>query len=141
MRVIKIQEENNSSYTPPLTPVATFTEKKRGQAKIALPTMEGIELEYIESIASLEAQGNYTLIHFMHKKPMLVSKTLRELENRVNNDGNFLRIHRSHSINLNRLEKYIRGKGGYVLLENGKTISVSISRKQSFLHDLKSYFE
>ena len=103
--------------------------------------MEGIELEYIESIACLEAQGNYTLIHFIDKKSMLVCKTLRELENRVNNEGHFVRIHRSHSINLNRLDKYIRGKGGYVLMENGKTISVSISRKQEFLRLLKSHFE
>ncbi len=141
MRVLKIQEENNTSYTPSLAPVPTTTEKKRGHAKIALPTMEGIELEYIESIASLEAQGNYTLIHFIDKKPMLVCKTLRELESRVNQGGEFIRIHRSHSINLNRLDKYIRGKGGYVLLENGETISVSISRKQEFLRTLKAYFE
>ena len=145
MRVVKIQEENNTGYTPSLTPapapVAAYTEKKSGPSKIALPTMEGIELEYIESIACLEAQGNYTLIHFIDKKSMLVCKTLRELENRVNNEGHFVRIHRSHSINLNRLDKYIRGKGGYVLMENGKTISVSISRKQEFLRLLKSHFE
>ena len=141
MRVVKIQEENNTSYTTSLTPVTPHTEKKSGHSKIALPTMEGIELEYIESIASLEAQGNYTLIHFIDKKPMLVCKTLRELEGRVNHEGHFVRIHRSHSINLNRLDKYIRGKGGYVLMENGKTISVSISRKQEFLRTLKSYFE
>lgn len=142
MRVVNIQEENNNSYTLPLTPTtASYTEKKRSQAKIALPTMEGIELEYIESIASLEAQGNYTLIHFMDKKPILVCKTLRELEGRVNYEGCFIRIHRSHSINLNRLEKYIRGKGGYVLMEDGRSISVSISRKQEFLRTLKAYFE
>lgn len=141
MRVLKIQEENNNSYTPSLAPVTSYIEKKRGHSKIALPTMEGIELEYIESIVSLEAQGNYTLIHFIDKKSMLVCKTLRELENRVNNEGEFVRIHRSHSINLNRLDKYIRGKGGYVLMENGKNISVSISRKQDFLRTIKSYFE
>ncbi len=142
MRVVKIQEENNNSYTPSLAPItSSSTDKKRGNPKIALPTMEGIELEYIESIASLEAQGNYTLIHFMGKKSMLVCKTLRELESRVNHEGHFVRIHRSHSINLNRLDKYIRGKGGYVLMENGKTISVSISRKQEFLRTMKSYFD
>ena len=102
--------------------------------------MEGIELEYIESIVSLEAQGNYTLIHFIDKKPMLVCKTLKELETRVNEGGHFVRIHRSHSINMNRMDKYIRGKGGYVLMENGKNISVSISRKQAFLTTLKNYF-
>lgn len=143
MRVVKIQEEPNNSLTSIISTTSETNhpiETIGGHQKIALPTMEGIELEYIEKIVSLEAQGNYTLIHFNDKKSMLVCKTLRELENRVNQVGTFVRVHRSHSINLNRLDRYVRGSGGYVVLENGANISVSNSRKQEFLRTIKEYY-
>ena len=44
--------------------------------KIALPTMDGISFEKIEHIISLEAQGNYTTIHFLDGRNTLVCKTL-----------------------------------------------------------------
>lgn len=108
--------------------------------KIALPTMEGINFERIQSIISLEAKGNYTMLYFTGKRKLLVCKTLREMENQIRTGSQFVRIHRSYTINLNHLQKYVKGKGGYVVMENESMINVSAGKKQNFLDALKTYF-
>lgn len=108
--------------------------------KIALPTMEGISIEKVQNIICLEANGNYTLIHFLEGKHLLVCKTLRDVEAMLGNNHHFIRIHRSFTINLDRLVKYYKGKGGYVLMENGSTIDVSNTRKQDFMEALRVHF-
>jgi two-component system LytT family response regulator len=108
--------------------------------KIALPTMEGLSFERIKEIICLEAKGNYTLIHFKGGRKQLVCRTLRDMEDMLYNDRRFARIHRSHTVNLDYLQKYIKGKGGYVILEGGMNISVSSGRKQSFMDAVTVYF-
>jgi two-component system LytT family response regulator len=113
---------------------------ERPQRKIALPTLEGIHFEKIKEIVQLEANGNYTFIHLTNNRKILVSKTLAEVENKLHHHPRFVRVHRSNTINLDLLIKYVRGKGGYVEMENGAKITVSTARKQSFLSTLERYF-
>jgi DNA-binding LytR/AlgR family response regulator len=107
--------------------------------KIALPTMEGLCFEKVKHITYLEASGNYTVLHFKDKRQVLICKTLREVEQMLS-DRAFVRIHRSHTIHLKHLKKYVRGKGGQVLLQNGVMLTVSTGQKESFLAHLKCYF-
>ncbi len=109
------------------------------QGKIALPTMEGLIFEKIKHIAYLEASGNYTVLHFIDKRQTLVCKTLREVESMLPEDG-FTRIHRSHSIHLKHLKKYVKGKGGHVMLQNGVLLSVSTGQKDFFMEHLRQYY-
>lgn len=141
MRVVKTPF-NNPKINPSLLHVSNFgSNKKAAHAirKVALPTMEGIHFELIQDIVSLEAQGNYTLIHFKNKTKLLVCKTLREMEEMIS-CFEFVRVHRSFTINLNCLTKYIRGKGGYVIMENGASINVSSGKKQDFIQAIEHYF-
>lgn len=107
--------------------------------KIALPTMEGLCFEKVKHITFLEASGNYTALHFKDKRQVLVCKTLREVEQMLPERA-FVRIHRSHTIHLKHLKKYVRGKGGHVLLQNGVTLTVSTGQKDAFLEQVKAYF-
>lgn len=107
--------------------------------KIALPTMEGLCFEKVKHITYLEASGNYTALHFKDKRQVLVCKTLREVEQMLPERA-FARIHRSHTIHLRHLKKYVRGKGGHVLLQNGVTLTVSTGQKEVFLEQVKAYF-
>jgi DNA-binding LytR/AlgR family response regulator len=107
--------------------------------KIALPTMEGLCFEKVKDIAYLEASGNYTVLHFLDKRQTLVCKTLREIECMLPEKG-FARIHRSHTIHVRHLKKYVRGKGGHVILENGTTLPVSAGQKDAFMEALKAYY-
>jgi len=108
--------------------------------KISLPTLEGINFERIKDIVSVEAQGNYANFSFCDGRHLLVCRTLRDIEEMIENKRQFIRVHRSFIINLDYLRKYIRGKGGAVVMENGANISVSVGKKQAFMDALQLYF-
>ena len=48
-------------------------------------------------------------------------------------DHNFYRIHNSYLINLNAIKKYVRGDGGYVVMNNDRSLDVSKRKKEGFL--------
>jgi two-component system, LytTR family, response regulator len=50
----------------------------------------------------------------------------------------FVRVHHSFLVNLNEVEKYIKGEGGYMLMSDGTTVDVSRSQKEMVLKKLKS---
>ncbi len=143
MKLIKTTSEQSAKRIPIFVPnLSPLPGNKAEQAyrKIALPTMEGIHFEKVEEIVSLEAKGNYTKLHFINGKKLLVCKTLLEMESILNAGNQFVRIHRSFTINLNLIHKYIKGKGGYVIMEDQRSISVSTGKKQDFLTALEIYF-
>ena len=45
----------------------------------------------------------------------------------------FLRVHHSFVVNINEVEKYVKGEGGYLIMCDGSKIDVSRSRKESLL--------
>ena len=83
-----------------------------------------------------KADDNYTEIYLKNNKKKLVSKTLKYIEENLA-EANFARVHKSYLINVNEVVKYVKGKGGSVVLSNGKEIMVSASKKSNLL----SYFK
>lgn len=104
--------------------------------KIALSTMEGLEFVEIDKIIRCEADSKYTFVYVKDKKKLHVTKNLKEFEELLN-EYNFFRIHHSHLVNLSYITKYHKGRGGYVVLEDGSTIGVSQRKKEDFLNHLK----
>ena len=54
-------------------------------------------------------------------------------------DFSFARVHHSFLVNLNEVDKYIKGDGGYLVMSNGATVDVSRSRKEMVLRRLQPY--
>ena len=81
--------------------------------RIALPTMQGLEFVPVESIISCSSSNNYTEFFLTDKKRLLVSRTLKEVEDMLA-DHSFLRVHNSHIVNLNAITRYVKGEGGYL---------------------------
>ena len=106
--------------------------KQRSLQKIALLTLEGFELVPLENILHCEADSNYTHVMLKDAKKVLVSRTLKEIEELLEGHS-FLRIHHSHLVNLNEIVRYIRGEGGYVIMSDNTSITVSRSRKDALL--------
>jgi len=100
--------------------------------KIPIPTMEGFQLVPAESIMSCESEGNYTFLYLKNKQKIIASRTLKEMEE-ILEDFPFIRVHHSHVVNINEVEKYVRGEGGYLVMTDGSTINVSRSRKELLL--------
>jgi two-component system, LytTR family, response regulator len=100
--------------------------------KIALPTMQGLQLIAVDSIISCESDDNYTILKLKNKIKWVVSCTLKEIEEMLTHHP-FVRIHRSYLVNVNEVEKYVRGEGGYLIMSDGSTIDVSRSKKEVLL--------
>ncbi|WP_295122486.1 LytTR family DNA-binding domain-containing protein [uncultured Chitinophaga sp.] len=100
--------------------------------KIALPTLNGLVFMPVQSIVRCESTGNYTKIFFTDRKQLLVSKPLKEFEELLS-DIDFFRIHNSHLINLQQMDSYIQGEGGFALMSDGTQVEVSRRRKAEFL--------
>lgn len=100
--------------------------------KITIPQQDGFEVLETADIMYCKADDNYTEIYLNNNKKKLVSKTLKYIEESLK-DANFARVHKSYLVNVNEVIKYVKGKGGSVVLSNGKEIMVSASRKSELL--------
>ncbi len=112
-----------------------FNKTGNGGQKIALPTMEGLQLIPIDNIISCASERNYTFIFLKEKKKMLISRPLKEMEELLE-DYSFLRVHHSFLVNLQEISKYVRGEGGYLVMSDGSTVDVSRSKKDLLLGKL-----
>jgi len=108
------------------------------EQKIILPTAQGYELISLEEIIRLEANHNYTLCYLTGSRNILVSKSLINFEN-ILDDFQFARVHNKHLVNLKFIKKYFRGSGGSVKMTDNSEINVSKSRKNEFLMKLAAY--
>lgn len=109
-------------------------------SKIALPTMEGLQMIPIETIVSCESDDNYTDIKLKTGKKLLVTRSLKEIEE-ILEQHSFIRVHRSYLVNLNEIEKYIKGEGGYLVMSDGTSIDVARNKKEVLLKKLLPYKE
>lgn len=110
----------------------SLTESKSQEDKIAVPTAEGLEFLQIKNIVRIESSSNYSKIYITEGRSMLVTRLLKDFEELLL-PYRFYRVHHSHLINLACIQKYIRGEGGQVLLQNGDTVDVSRRKKEEFL--------
>jgi two-component system LytT family response regulator len=104
-------------------------------SKIAMPTMEGLQMIPVDSIVSCEADSNYTILYLNNKMKVIASVTLKEMEELLE-EHSFARVHRCYLVNLNKIEKYVKGEGGYLIMSDGSTIDVSRNKKESLLKKL-----
>ncbi|MDH3796013.1 MAG: LytTR family DNA-binding domain-containing protein, partial [Flavobacteriaceae bacterium] len=121
--VKEIREKENALHDKVLP-----TSLSQVQGKLTLPQLDGFIVLNTDEILYCKADDNYTEIYLADKKH-LVSKTLRYFEQALEAYP-FARIHKSYVVNVNEIVRYHRGKGGSVVLSNGKEIQVAASRKK-----------
>jgi two-component system LytT family response regulator len=101
--------------------------------KIGISALDGVHFVRLSEIVRLEAEDNYT--HFMLQTgdKITASRTIKAYEDTLA-QLNFVRVHKKHIVNMNFMKTYIKGEGGYLILDNGDSIEVS-RRKKSALMD------
>ena len=99
---------------------------------LVLPTCKGIYRIDVCTIVRVEAISNYSKLFFNNGKTLVAAKVLSWFEERLA-PAQFLRIHRSHIVNKNFIDQYLKGCGGKIKLLNGECIDVSKRRKNHFL--------
>ncbi len=106
---------------------------KSGFTKIAVPTAEGFELIAATDVIYFEAESNYTHIFLKDKNKIIACRTLKNIEDQIQDYSFFVRVHNSYMVNLNEVVRYVRGEGGYLVMSNNTSVNVSRSRKDALL--------
>jgi two-component system LytT family response regulator len=117
-----------------LTALLTHTRKNSDYSfqKIAFPTLHSYELVPLNDIVICESKSNYTSVRLTSGKNIIVSKTLKEIEELLNS-APFFRVHHSYLVNLQYAIRYIKGEGGNLILSNDMSIPVSRNKKEELL--------
>ena len=102
--------------------------------------MEGLPVIPVDSIISCDSDSNYTILLMKNNKKIVVSRTLKEIEELLE-EHSFIRVHRCYFANLNEVEKYVKGEGGYLVMSDGTTIDVARNKKEVLLKRLLPYKE
>ncbi len=108
------------------------TFKSNSFRKIGLPVNDGISFVSFDDIILMEAEGMYTHIHTVDEK-LLISKPLKYFVEMLQNIDLFYRPHRSFLINLKFIKKYVKSDGGYIVMDNDKTASLSKEKTEEFM--------
>ncbi len=104
-----------------------------GFTKIAVPTAEGFELISATDVIYFEAESNYTHIFLKNKNKIIACRTLKKIEEQIQDYNFFVRVHNSYMVNLNEVVRYVRGEGGYLIMSDNSSINVSRNRKDALL--------
>lgn len=110
----------------------------QNMVKIALPQLGGISFLDVNEIVSLQADSNYTIIHKKDMQKSVVTKTLKDFEE-ILDDNQFVRIHKSHIVHLKYITEYSTVDGGIVKMNDGNVWSISRRQLDMFLQKMKKY--
>ncbi len=108
--------------------------------KMSIAAQDGIYFINIKDVVRLEGEDNYTHIHMKAGNKLTASKTIKSYEEMLVG-VNFYRVHKSHLVNLNYLKKFVKGDGGYIIMDDDKQIAVSRRRRAAFMEQMKKLQE
>jgi len=97
---------------------------------LSLSTQEGWIVVRKSDILRCESYKNYTTIVTVNASHT-ISKTLKEVEATLS-PNQFYRVHNSHVINIEAIDKVLKTDGGNVLLTNSDLIPISKGKKKEF---------
>ncbi len=130
--------ENNNLVTSKLEELKQSI-THRNFTKIALPVSDGVRFANFESIIMLEADGMYTKIYIHHEDAILISKPLKYFTELLVGVSSFYRPHRSYLINMQYIKQYVKSDGGYIIMDNDRTVLISKDKRAHFLALTKTF--
>lgn len=106
-------------------------QNKKNLQKIAIPYKTDYVILDINDVLCIEADRMYSVVYTRSQKKYMVAKKLSYYENLLCNEKEFIRLHRSWIVNLNKIETYSK-KEKEVKLETDFKVPVSKSYKENF---------
>ncbi len=104
--------------------------------RLILNTSDNIYIVDIKDIIRCQSDNNYTIFHTANLEKIVMSKTLKEYEN-ILPEEIFIRIHRSHIININYISRITKKNSGFIRLKDKSEIPISPKKKELLLKMIK----
>lgn len=119
---------------------STLLQNFQGQqspGKIVLRTSDSIHVVQLDDIIRLQADGSYTTFYISERKPVVVSKNLKEYDSLLENNG-FIRTHQSHLVNSKFIVCYHKADGGSLGLIDKTQVPVATRFKEKVILQLEN---
>lgn len=125
----KLQKGQGKTVVPPA--------EKKPQPSLGLPGIK--ETLFLESglVEMVEANGNYSVFHQVNGEKAMVSRTLKEIEEKLSSHD-FLRIHKSYLVNTRFITGISKQDGGAIVMKSGAQLPISRSRRNGILEEIES---
>lgn len=135
----KMAEQISAQQLQIMLETFQLLQQKKLPTRLAISTSEGIIYKQVKDIIRLEAKQNYTEFTFANTpKKLLASINIGEYEQQFEPYEEFMRVHRSHLVNLRYIEQFIKIGGNSIKIKNGNNIAVSRFYKDKLLIKLKN---
>lgn len=129
---IKTERKQNESVFHTKILIDNIKTSNKQLHKIILPLVDGFDVVQVKDIVRCEANDNFTNFYLQDGSKKTICRTLKHYEELLY-EFSFMRVHRSHLINLDKIIKYNKGKGGYITLSNNDNVDISPNKKKAFL--------
>jgi len=133
--VEKVKELHKNKENEVLKKVLRDNFSSDGVKRLVLPNQNGFEIVNIDEIIRISGNGNYADLYLNNGIKKTVSKVLKYFEH-LEQNPNFLRVHKSHIINTNFIAAYKKGRGGILVMSDNSEVEVSANKKQELLEAL-----
>jgi len=133
-KVKKLQQHQQSAELNKtlLKNFLSLSSTSQAPQRIALPQLGSIIYLEVSEISSLQADGNYTIIHQRDMQKKVISKTLKDFEE-ILDAQQFVRIHKSTIINIYEVKEYLTQDGGMAKMNDGNEWTISRRQLDVFL--------
>lgn len=108
--------------------------KTDGLDTIAVPDTNSIKFLKLDDILYFRGDNNYTEILFADGNKMIISRTLKNVEDAVIGANSFFRCHKSYIVNLKYLTDFVKSDGGYLVLKGKHNIPVSPDKRKDLMN-------
>jgi len=132
----KLREENVNESEKYKLLNDSLKNNHKAHERLALHTQDKIHIVNIQEIIRCESNVNYTEFHFSGGKKLLVTKTLKDFEDLLSDQG-FYRVHQSHLINTKYIKEFVKTDGGYLLMNDGCNVPVSTRKRPEVMKMLE----
>ncbi len=139
---LELRKSNSNAMHVYNDSMANLEEQMRSQKlcieKITVPELFGFRIVKVCDIMYLQADSNYTILHFSGLNKIVATRSLSDFE-KILDGPDFFRIHKSSLINMHFLKGYSSYQGNFAELTDGTRLNIS-RRKLLEFKDAVSHF-
>lgn len=135
-RAVRFSDKDASAPNTHSESIKTVLSSEKEFNKIAIPSSDGLQMVNINEIIRCEADRAYCNFYIENKSKLTVSKPLKDFEDFLL-AKNFLKTHKSHIVNIEHIEKYVKGVNGHLVLSDKSIVPISARKKDEILSRLK----
>ncbi len=101
--------------------------------KIAVPSGNSLIFLDVTKISHIKGNGAYSEVYCNNSSKNLVSRNLKNFEEILCANNDFMRVHKSYIVNFTHVIAYNKSDGGNLELESGVSIPVSPDKLQTIM--------